>query len=34
MNNKKISNIPEVTQEQFTEIVTVIKNLIPRHPDN
>lgn len=31
MNNMKLPNVPEVTQDQFTEIMSVIKNLCEKH---
>lgn len=31
MNNKKIFNIPDVTQDQFSEIMSIVKNLCKDH---
>lgn len=31
MNNKKISNVPEATQEQFTEIMGIVNDLCKEH---
>jgi plasmid maintenance system antidote protein VapI len=31
MNNKKIQNIPETTQDEFAEIMGVVKNLCKEH---
>ena len=31
MNNKKIINVPEATQDQFTEIMSIVENLCKEH---
>lgn len=31
MNNKKISNVPEATQDQFTEIMEIVNDLCKEH---